>query len=66
MAGFLGFFRFSIFGFYVYAFWIAAIFLKNGRINPGKNVPYSAGDMLATIMSLLIGMTMIFTLTPNF
>ena len=66
MASFLGFFRFSIFGFYVYSFWIAAIFLKHERINPGKNVPYSAGDMLATIMSLLIGMTMIFTLTPNF
>ena len=65
IAGFTGVFRFSIFGFYVYSFWIGCVFIKNERINPANGKPYTTGDLLAVIMAIMTGMAMIFTLTPN-
>lgn len=47
--------RGMIFTFYVYAFWIGTQFIYKGRINKNGE-PYSTGDLLATMVSLITGM----------
>ncbi len=57
MAAFLGAFRFGIFGFYIYAFGIATVYIEKGYINPANGKPYTTGDLLSVLVAVLTGMT---------
>lgn len=65
LSTFFAFFRLFIFGFYVYAFYIATIFIEKKRKNPcNNNEIYTTGDLLAVFVALMAGMMMIFSVTP--
>lgn len=51
-------FRFFIFGFYVYAFWIGTQMIRDERKNFNGKV-YSAGTIFAVMIALITGMLML-------
>ena len=65
VAGFIGAFRFAIFGFYCYSFWVGTYFIQYGKINPCTNKTYTTGDILSVLVSVMTGMMMLFTIAPN-
>lgn len=65
LATFIGVFRFIIFGFYVYTFWIATHYIKKGFNNPNTDLPYSVNDLLCILVAMMTGMSMLFGLNPN-
>lgn len=66
MSVLIGVFKFLIFGFYVYSFYIATIYIEKGKPNPCNNYEtYTTGDLLTVFTSLMTGMMMVFSLTPN-
>jgi len=65
IAGMIAVFRFSIFGFYCFAFWIATIYIDRKMVNPNTGLEYTVGDLLSVLVSLMTGMTMVFGLNPN-
>jgi len=55
-----------IFGYYVYSFYIATIYIEQGKTNPSNNGKvYDTGYLLSVLVSFMTGMMMIFGLTPN-
>jgi ABC-type multidrug transport system fused ATPase/permease subunit len=62
---FVGFFRFSIFAFYMYACWVGSVLLKNHRINERTHELYEAGNILAIIFAFKTGLLLLLTLSPN-
>ena len=62
----MGFFKGVIFGYYVYSFYVASIYIKNGKLNPSDNYKkYDTGGLLAVLVAFMTGMMQIFGLTPN-
>ena len=54
-----------MFGFYVYCFWIGAKLVDDGFINKRSGVIYTAGDLLACLIGIIMGMMMFLSVTPN-
>lgn len=55
-----------IFGYYCYSFYIASIFIEKGKENPSNNYKrYDTGQLQAVLVSFMMGMMMLFGLTPN-
>jgi hypothetical protein len=48
---FIGFFRFSIFGYYSYACWVGSAFIERNRYNERTHLLYSAGDVYAIVFA---------------
>ena len=65
VAGFIGAFRFGIFGFYCYSFWVGTYYIQYGKMNPCTGKQYSTGDILSVLVSVMTGMMMLFTIAPN-
>lgn len=57
--------RFTIFSFYVYAFFIGSHFIYKQRINLRTGSAYTSGEILTTMIGLITGLTMLLSLTPN-
>ena len=61
----MGFFKLFIFGFYVYAFYIATIFIDKKKDNPSNhNNLYNTGELLSVFVALMTGMMMVFSVLP--
>jgi len=60
-----GIIRTLIFGFFLYAFYIATHFVENGVINPQSDKPYTAAEVLAVTQCLIIGMMQLLSILPN-
>jgi hypothetical protein len=58
-------FRVAIFGYYTYSFWIGSKYIKDGRINPNNDEPYTTGSLLIVLMSIMIGVQQLLGITPN-
>jgi ABC-type multidrug transport system fused ATPase/permease subunit len=63
-SSFMGLIRFMIFSFYVYAFWIGTVFIKN-EIKNFDGKPYTTGTILTVLMALITGIITVMSLTPN-
>lgn len=62
----VGFFKALIFGYYVYSFYIATIYIEKGYKNPCNDYKkYDTGQLLSVFVSFMTGMMQIFGLTPN-
>ena len=62
----VGIFKMSIFGYYVYSFYLASIYIQQKRTNPcDNNNPYTTGKLLSVLVAFMTGMMMVFGLTPN-
>lgn len=62
----VGFFKMCIFGYYCYSLYIGSIFVGGGRANPSNNYKkYDVGQILSVLISFMMGMMMLFGLTPN-
>ena len=61
-----GFFKMTIFAYYVYSFYLASIYIEKGYTNPSLNYKkYDTGQLLSVLVSFMTGMMMVFGLTPN-
>jgi len=65
LAAMVGMFRFVIFGFYAYAFWIATVYIENKRVNPNTGKLYTTGELLNILVALMSGVSLLFGLNPN-
>jgi hypothetical protein len=55
-----------IFGYYVYSFYLASIYMQKGKENPCDGYKkYDVGKLLSVLISFMAGMMQIFGLTPN-
>ena len=60
LSGMIGMFRFVVFGFYVYSFWIATVYIEKGIKNPYTDEAYSVNDLLCILMSMMTGLMNVF------
>ena len=55
-----------VFGYFLYAFGIATIYIQKGFPNPSNHYkPYNTGDLLAVFIAFNMGLMQLFGLTPN-
>lgn len=57
---------FFIFGFYSYAFFIGALFVKDKYINPVEDRPYTGSDVIVCFFGVLFGMFSLGLTGPSF
>ena len=60
-----GFFRFSMYIFYIYAFWVGAYFMKIKEENYGYGKPYDVGTLILIQFAMMMGMMNLMSLNPN-
>jgi len=65
LAAMIGIFRFVIFGFYAYSFWIATVYIEKKKVNPNTGELYTTGDLLCILVALMSGISLLFGLNPN-
>lgn len=62
----IGVFKGVIFGYYVYSFYIATIYIQKKYTNPSNfYATYDTGQLLSVMVSFMTGMMMIFGLSPS-
>ena len=65
LSGLSALIRFEIYGFYAFTFWIAAIYIKEGMINERSHEPYTVGEVLIILISMMMGLMGLMSLNPN-
>lgn len=57
--------RFLIFGFFLYSYYIATVFVEKQVINPNTDTPYQVGDIVAVSQAMIMSMMQIIGILPN-
>ena len=60
-----GFIRTLIFGFFLYAFYIATIFVEKGLINPQSGEVYTIQEIVAVNQAMIMAMMQLLSILPN-
>jgi len=64
-AAMFGCIRTLIFGFFLYAFYIATIFVEKGVINPNTDKAYTISEIVAVNQALIMSMMQLLSILPN-
>jgi len=54
-----------MFGFFLYTFWVAFIFVQNKKINPKTGNEYKIDEIIAINQGILMGMMQFMVILPN-